>query len=250
MKNLILTFFALISFLTAQSQETYLIGKTEYYYSQYYSTTGKPVVKRSEANKNLFLKSQGYKTIPYGYQIDHITPLCEGGSDDSSNMQLLTIEQHKVKTAKERTNRSSSNYLATKESYKKSLTTNEFGEQISYAVYSRTDYNGNLIYINENGKEYYFNENERKVYVQIFNGYKFSNKTTSESTTSKTNSTNYTNRTSTNIIPTNNSQSLPTIQSVPSAEYVPTSTSRDIQTGPRGGQYYINSNGNKTYVPR
>lgn len=23
-----------------------------------------------------------------------------------------------------------------------------------------------------------------------------------------------------------------------------------IQTGPRGGQYYINSNGNKTYVPK
>lgn len=26
--------------------------------------------------------------------------------------------------------------------------------------------------------------------------------------------------------------------------------SRDIQTGSRGGQYYINSNGNKTYVPK
>ena len=25
---------------------------------------------------------------------------------------------------------------------------------------------------------------------------------------------------------------------------------RTIQTGPRGGQYYINSNGNKTYVPK
>jgi hypothetical protein len=24
----------------------------------------------------------------------------------------------------------------------------------------------------------------------------------------------------------------------------------NIQTGPRGGQYYINSNGNKTYVPK
>lgn len=25
---------------------------------------------------------------------------------------------------------------------------------------------------------------------------------------------------------------------------------RTVQTGPRGGQYYINSNGNKTYVPK
>ena len=25
---------------------------------------------------------------------------------------------------------------------------------------------------------------------------------------------------------------------------------QNIQTGPRGGQYYINSNGNKTYVPK
>lgn len=28
------------------------------------------------------------------------------------------------------------------------------------------------------------------------------------------------------------------------------SSDRTIHTGPRGGQYYINSNGNKTYVPR
>ncbi len=27
-------------------------------------------------------------------------------------------------------------------------------------------------------------------------------------------------------------------------------TGRNIQTGSRGGQYYINSNGNKTYVPK
>ncbi len=33
--------------------------------------------------------------------------------------------------------------------------------------------------------------------------------------------------------------------SIPS--YTPTST---IYTGPRGGQYYINSNGNKTYISR
>lgn len=31
--------------------------------------------------------------------------------------------------------------------------------------------------------------------------------------------------------------------------YSPSNT-QIIQTGPRGGQYYINSNGNKTYVPK
>lgn len=39
-------------------------------------------------------------------------------------------------------------------------------------------------------------------------------------------------------------ENLPTNQG-----YTPT-TSAPIQTGPRGGQYYINSHGNKTYVPR
>lgn len=36
-----------------------------------------------------------------------------------------------------------------------------------------------------------------------------------------------------------------TTYSIPS-----TTSSKTIYTGPRGGQYYINSNGNKTYVPR
>lgn len=30
----------------------------------------------------------------------------------------------------------------------------------------------------------------------------------------------------------------------------PSSTSRSIQTGPRGGRYYINKNGNRTYIKR
>lgn len=28
------------------------------------------------------------------------------------------------------------------------------------------------------------------------------------------------------------------------------SADKNVQTGPRGGQYYINDNGNKTYVPK
>lgn len=36
-----------------------------------------------------------------GWQIDHVTPLKCGGSDAPANMQWLTIEQHKAKTARE-----------------------------------------------------------------------------------------------------------------------------------------------------
>lgn len=36
-----------------------------------------------------------------GWQVDHITPLKCGGEDRPSNMQWLTIEQHKAKTKAE-----------------------------------------------------------------------------------------------------------------------------------------------------
>jgi len=58
-------------------------------------------VKRSETNKKQFLKSKGLKSIPKGYEIDHITPLSFGGSDCPDNMQLITVEEHRKKTAKE-----------------------------------------------------------------------------------------------------------------------------------------------------
>lgn len=34
-----------------------------------------------------------------GYQIDHIEPLCAQGVDKPHNMQWLTIEEHRYKTA-------------------------------------------------------------------------------------------------------------------------------------------------------
>jgi len=37
-----------------------------------------------------------------GYQIDHRIPLAKGGADEPTNMEWLTIEEHKAKTAKER----------------------------------------------------------------------------------------------------------------------------------------------------
>lgn len=36
-----------------------------------------------------------------GYQVDHITPLKCNGADAPHNMQWLTVEQHKIKTARE-----------------------------------------------------------------------------------------------------------------------------------------------------
>lgn len=36
-----------------------------------------------------------------GWQVDHVTPLRCGGTDTPANMQWLTVEQHKVKTARE-----------------------------------------------------------------------------------------------------------------------------------------------------
>jgi hypothetical protein len=36
-----------------------------------------------------------------GYEVDHINPLKCGGADKPSNMQWLTVKQHKAKTARE-----------------------------------------------------------------------------------------------------------------------------------------------------
>lgn len=36
-----------------------------------------------------------------GWQVDHITPLKCGGPDTTTNMQWLSVEQHKIKTARE-----------------------------------------------------------------------------------------------------------------------------------------------------
>ncbi|GGG51745.1 HNH endonuclease signature motif containing protein [Bizionia arctica] len=176
----------LIAITLLNAQSTYTIGSTEYIYDAYYSTTGMPKVVRSEANKNAFLKSQGYSSTPYGYEIDHIIPLSQGGTDDPRNMQLLTVEQHKIKTARERSQVSqnnsnhiyqvkSPNYYST--STAKPIKTNYTSPSYSSPVYNKPS-------------------NQRSNY---------------------------------------NYSSSPT---------------RTIYTGPRGGRYYINSNGNKTYVKR
>lgn len=218
MKKILLIISIFITYLS-NSQETYIVGKTEYYYNQYYSTTGKPAVKRNEANKKTFLKSQGYDETPYGYQIDHIVPLSEGGADDPSNMQLLTISQHKSKTARERANRSNtSTTYSSMNSYSNTTSTNSYDAPVTTAKYSRTE-NGKIIYKGTSGGEYYVNSTGNKIYV----------KNISSNSSSTSNSSTYS----------------PSSYSTP-----PSSPSRNIQTGPRGGQYYINSNGNKTYVKK
>lgn len=196
MKNLkhILTSLALVlSFTFLNAQTTYTVGNTEYYYGQYYSTTGKPKVKRSTANKKAFLKSRGYQSIPYGYEIDHIIPLSQGGSDDPSNMQLLTVSQHRAKTARERAN------VARTYQYYRSSTP-------SYSTYSTSYYSTPTV------------KKKKKSY-------------SAPSYTTPT-------------------YSVPTYTPSYSNYNYSSASSRTIHTGPRGGRYYINSNGNKTYVKR
>jgi HNH endonuclease/PBCV-specific basic adaptor protein len=206
--------FLIISFLLSLpsfSQETYKIGNTEYYYGEYYSTTGKPLVKRSGTNKRNFLYSLGYSEIPKGYEIDHIIPLSEGGTDDPSNMQLLTIEQHKRKTALERSSRSNSIYSTQRTLTNSSTYNRQFynNNTTSSSTYLRTDSNGRTLYKGSRGGEYYVNSNGNKVYVN------------------------------------SKKKSTPNYYSTPRG-----SSNRVIQTGPRGGKYYINSKGNKTYVKK
>lgn len=81
--------------------QTFKDNCTTYYVECCYSHGGNKV-KRSEANKKAFLKSKGLIKCPVGYEIDHIIPLSQGGSDCPDNMQLLTIAEHRKKTGKER----------------------------------------------------------------------------------------------------------------------------------------------------
>lgn len=83
-------------------KSTYKSGSTTYISGENYKTTGMPKVKRSNSEKEKFLKQKGYKKVPNGYEVDHIIPLSKGGKDNQSNMQLIPKEMHKQKTEKEK----------------------------------------------------------------------------------------------------------------------------------------------------
>ena len=144
------------------SQDTYISGKTEYYYSQFYLTTGKPKVKRSSANKLEFLKSLGLNEAPKGFEVDHMIPLYDGGADDPCNMQLLTVEEHRKKTTRER--RSISNkysyyeYPSEEEYYLNyNINNTNLYPGNTEAVYSGLDSTGRAIFLTESGRYFYFN---------------------------------------------------------------------------------------------
>ena len=226
---------ALFLSLCVQAQErTYTVGTTEYLIGEYYQTTGKPKVKRSYANRRAFLESLGLKEVPEGYEVDHIIPLSQGGSDDPSNMQLLTVEQHAQKTARERAR----GYSVTYPSYLKytSTSTNQPPSRGLVSTDHRprtTDplsgetYKGRPVYIGKRGGKYYLNRNGNKTYIR--SGKKQSQNQLAPRSTSPPNS---------------GKQGAPSLSSPLKAR----PSSRTIYTGPRGGRYYINSKGRKVYV--
>ena len=59
-------------------------------------------IVRDIAARNEFLSSLGYDSVPEGMQVHHIIPLSEGGTDDPSNMILLSNEEHARITAAHR----------------------------------------------------------------------------------------------------------------------------------------------------
>ena len=256
MKMKVLILGLLLLGLIGYAQETYKVNNTEYYTNLIYVTTGRPMVKRSASNKREFLESKGYSEPPHGYEIDHIIPLSEGGTDDPSNMQLLTINEHKRKTAKERKYRSNSTISTYNYGYySNSTNTNNGYSNNSNEVAYRKDKSGRLIFKGNRGGEYYFTKSGRKKYVKKEN--------TGSSNYYYTLSSTYTSENSKDRIQYSNSlgeeyfilptRKMPITESkqTKSSYTAPNSTAnRTIHTGSRGGKYYINSNGNKTYVKK
>lgn len=59
-------------------------------------------VDRSLAVRNQFLADHGYTSVPDGFEVHHIIPVSEGGSDSTDNMILIDEEQHDQITAAHR----------------------------------------------------------------------------------------------------------------------------------------------------
>ena len=157
---LILLFF-LPLFNFAQKKQTYKSNGTTYYSNETYSTTGQPKVKRSSTAKKEFLESKGYDKVPVGYQVDHKIPLSKGGSDKPENMQLISKEDHKIKTANERKTNSNSTYS------NPTYNSNSSYSTPSYNTTSTNNTNSSrTVYTGSKGGRFYYNSNGNKTYIR------------------------------------------------------------------------------------
>ena len=55
--------------------------------------------ERDLTARNEFLAAHGFDSVPEGYEVHHIVPLCEGGADSPDNMVLIKEEEHDIITA-------------------------------------------------------------------------------------------------------------------------------------------------------
>jgi hypothetical protein len=146
----------------AQSKQTYKVNGTRYIRGETYKTTGQPKVERSSAAKTEFLKSRGYNKVPSGYQVDHKVPLSEGGADKSYNMQLISTDQHKAKTANER----ASNSVSTTYKAPKYNSTSTYKGSSRYSTPSYSSSPSKTIYSGSKGGQYYINSKGNKSYTK------------------------------------------------------------------------------------
>ena len=54
---------------------------------------------RNVTARTQFLHSHGFDSVPDGYEVHHIVPLCEGGADSPDNMIIIKKEEHDIITA-------------------------------------------------------------------------------------------------------------------------------------------------------
>jgi len=168
------------SILVAQTKQTYKANGTTYVSGQTYKSTGAPKVERSSSARQEYLKSQGYNKVPAGYQVDHVVPLSKGGADQPYNMQIISTEQHKAKTAAERSSSTSypsyssptTTQKSTYPAYSPPTTTTK--STYSTPTYSTPTYNaptynsnsGKTIYTGSKGGQYYYNSKGNKTYTK------------------------------------------------------------------------------------
>lgn len=263
-----LSFLLLVTSINifGQTKQKHKKGKTDYVAGKVYKTTGKQYVKRSSAEKLAFLKRLGLKKTPSGYEIDHIIPLSQGGEDKVENMQLLTKGQHKIKTAIEKGEVANINNTKIKYSSFENNTLKPIGvrtktewsnqKNTSAANIDKELSSKKVLFNGKKGGTFYYNTNGKKTYVKkkttkapntdiTIKKEKSNKNTINKTTTNYSAPTSSTNNNSTSTTNNNTTKTSPTNGSV-----TVKGVERIIQTGSRGGQYYINSNGNKTYIKK